>query len=571
MDEEEGYRMGKKLVMYDVRGIQDYIFRTPKIKDAIGASAIVENIIMDALRYAVGKMNLPQESYSLEWFDGQGPIPFEPNQMDVRVLYIGGGNAYALISEKFCQEIHKNMSKYIMEESYSLQLAVAMVSVTDDYSKDYGNLQDEMQKVKANMPLSTPIGALPIMQVDVKTGYAITDRENGDSTESSLKRRKTQEIRKNNGHEKKGEADKQHREADSTEKRETGRQSRKVDYAKYILDNYITEKEEDSILAVVHIDGNNMGMRIRRLFQDKTDYTEAINEMRKISYYINDSYQSTYEEMEETFNNYNYTQDTKFQNKGNGYFIMKVLVAGDDITYICNAQIALATVDYFCKHLSGRTMTGQTDEESIQNYGFSACAGVALFQSHFPFYTAYFVAEECCSSAKDRAKEDAYKEKLPNGELRIGNWIDFQICKNVQAKDLSGIRRKEYLTCSGESLLLRPYHIKVAHDIHPEKEIPEVFEYDNFRESIRYFLDEEKMPRSFAKSLRNSYSQGREQVFLLQQFLHSRNWLMPRHIDGDGEESYLSVCPVNYKDKIWTALWYDALEMLDYWADIQCE
>ena len=34
----------KVLVMYDVRGIQNYIFRTTKLKDAIGASVLVENI-----------------------------------------------------------------------------------------------------------------------------------------------------------------------------------------------------------------------------------------------------------------------------------------------------------------------------------------------------------------------------------------------------------------------------------------------------------------------------------------------------------------------------------------------
>ena len=36
------------LAMYDVRGIQAYIFRTNKVKDIIGASRLVEDIIRDA-------------------------------------------------------------------------------------------------------------------------------------------------------------------------------------------------------------------------------------------------------------------------------------------------------------------------------------------------------------------------------------------------------------------------------------------------------------------------------------------------------------------------------------------
>ena len=43
----------KVLAMYDVRGIQNYIYRTDKVQDAIGASYIVENIILEALENSV--------------------------------------------------------------------------------------------------------------------------------------------------------------------------------------------------------------------------------------------------------------------------------------------------------------------------------------------------------------------------------------------------------------------------------------------------------------------------------------------------------------------------------------
>ena len=33
------------LYMYDVRGIQDYVFRTNKMKEIIGASLLVEDLI----------------------------------------------------------------------------------------------------------------------------------------------------------------------------------------------------------------------------------------------------------------------------------------------------------------------------------------------------------------------------------------------------------------------------------------------------------------------------------------------------------------------------------------------
>lgn len=38
------------LAMYDVRGIQSYIFKTNKIKEIIGASVVIDNIILDGLK-----------------------------------------------------------------------------------------------------------------------------------------------------------------------------------------------------------------------------------------------------------------------------------------------------------------------------------------------------------------------------------------------------------------------------------------------------------------------------------------------------------------------------------------
>ena len=58
---------GKVLAMYDIRGIQDYIYRTPHIKDAMGASLIIEDILKNALREACKNLKLKPEEKDLEW------------------------------------------------------------------------------------------------------------------------------------------------------------------------------------------------------------------------------------------------------------------------------------------------------------------------------------------------------------------------------------------------------------------------------------------------------------------------------------------------------------------------
>ncbi|MCD8149036.1 MAG: hypothetical protein LUE92_05605 [Clostridiales bacterium] len=266
----------KVMVMYDVRGIQKYIFRTAKIKDAIGASAIVENIIEEALSYAVKKLNL-QERADLEWYTGDGVLEYHDADLAVQVLYIGGGNAYVICESRgLCLEINRIMAGYIIENTYSLQLATAMVAVTGNYEQDYAELMNEMSRVKAEMTLSKPLGALPVMAVEVKTGYPVSaspetggskGRTGDVSTESLLKLKKEKNVRRN------------------------------IDGQIKILDNYTTRKGVDSTLAVVHIDGNNMGLRIRDLISKKETYEEAVNEMRRISFHINFSYKTVFENM----------------------------------------------------------------------------------------------------------------------------------------------------------------------------------------------------------------------------------------------------------------------------------
>lgn len=554
--------MGQKriLAMYDIRGIQEYIFRTARVKDAIGASGIVEDVIYRALKGAERyyKENGESISFDLDWYNKSGVCPYSTEkEKDVQVLYIGGGNAFFTYRDReLCVKINTYMSKYIIDNTYSLQLAIAMEECSGDYKKDYEAVFRKMNQVKEKMSLSRPLGALPVMRTDVKTGYAIPyDADDGDGTEVEESRRKKSEeraIRRN------------------------------IDREEKIFDNYITEKGLDSTLGVVHIDGNNMGLRIRSQIEKITDYNEAVMTMRRISYRINHAYKKVFEQMKEHFDR----QEKDRTGRANS--VLKILVAGDDITYICNGRIAIDTVEYFAKEIVHYTMDGkkqdaadiqdaksvtgkqdsfwyeyplekETDEEKLRSMGFSVCAGIAYINSHFPFYAGYETAEACCQSAKDRAKSENYKGYSTADHCgkpdRVANWVDFQICKNVRAQNLKEMRKKEYVTSLGENLMLRPYFIRTEADLGAEEPVEPEIMLESFQKAVLYFQDSENIPRTFAKRLRNTYSQGEQQMELLYDFLRSRNWKLPNgqeslYIDREGKK---------------TAKWYDALEMFDYY------
>lgn len=517
------------LAMYDVRGIQEYIFRTNKVKEIIGASIIVENIIEDSLNEIIKSKKEISEKANLEW--NKSEYEFDSNkEIEVEVGFIGGGNAYVLYRRgELCQEVNRELAKKILEKTYSLNLAVAVVEKTDNYSNDYKKVQEEMQRIKAKMPMVRTIGSFPITISDNQTGFPIVDRvidkKNNEQefvcTESKLKRNKVLDIRKD-------EKDSEHKKDIDT-----------------IFDDMITGKGISSMLAIVHIDGNNMGRRIGELMSKTHNYNEAIDRMRKISKNINESFKETYKSMEKELAE-QIDQDKTFIKDKSKKYIRKIITAGDDITFVCNAKIALSLVEYFLNDISKKVMYGDNNNKSdLKKYGFSACAGIAYMYSHFPFSDAYKVAEECCASAKSRAK---LKENVEDGF--IGNWIDFQICKHISTGNLDKNRKKNYEIKNGYSLIRRPYNIACENCSREE------YSFEEFKEYINYFKNDDEMVRSWSKKIRNTYPLGKDEIEKVLEEAKSRGKYLP-----DKKPAF--------KDKV--ALFYDALEIMDLFEDINMQ
>lgn len=548
----------RMIVLYDVRNIQKYIFRTAKMKDAIGASGIIDGLVEKILEESIDELEASSGrviTRDLEWFDGNGPKEYREDEYDVQTLYIGGGNAYVTYSNHgLALKINRLMSRKTIELTYSLQLAIAMVPKTGDYPSDFEKLMQTMTENKAKMIQSCPVGAFPVMETEIKTGYPVSVRSitRDESTESLLKKRAGETLR---------------RSVSEDEKR---------------LESLITEKGVDSTVAVVHLDGNNMALRIRELIKDKKTYADAVSAMRRISYNIQFSFQQAFESTYHFFQTHQFV-DPRFRNKVKPYYIAKVVTAGDDITYVCNGPIAMATVEYFVKQISRYTLKSGLLETSLSRgtkeqaeeaaigaeeaakeerlkYGFSVCAGIAYVGSHFPFNIAYDVAEECCGSAKKRAK---MPENLDQG--RIGNWMDFAICQNVQARSFSAMRKKEYVTASGENLLLRPLFIPDGKEAEPGSVFDHLagssISYLTFRKDMAFFSDKDKMPRSWAKTIRNTYPLGLRQVSQLMAFLDSRGRQLP---DGRADAGTAYVQDGKGRK---TARYYDVLEFLDMFVD----
>ena len=500
---KEGLLDKQVLAMYDVRGIQSYIFKSNKAKEIIGASVIVANIITDGLdKYIENRVQDDDKLKYLTNWKKDCPTAFIDNKdIAMQVMFVGGGNAYVLFrTGEICSEVNKFLAKYVLNATYSLNLAVAVVKKTESYADDYNAINEEMRNIKAYMPLTQPVGAMPFMEADSITGYPITCREKVDkNTEISL----------------------------CTEARLKSEAFPDYEDEK-IFDNMVSEKGDNSMLAVCHIDGNSMGKRIIREMNEVKDYSEAIRKMRKLSLSISSTFEEAFGKMTSYMDEMSDKVSEKAVKSGHKLY-RRIIVAGDDITFVCNAKLAIPAVKKFI----GSLCDGG-------NSKYSACGGIAIFNSHFPFSDAYEVAEACCDSAKERAK------KNKDGSGQIGNYIDFQMCTNISASHLGNYRDRHYVSDIG-SFIARPYYVAQENDSKGIREAGKKYDIQDFINVCQYLINK---PRSKAKLFRDAISSGKNEIKQLNTFLKSRDFCINQEFGDDD-------------DKINWPVVYDAVEMMD--------
>ncbi len=494
-----------KVVLYDVRGIQDFIFRSDKIKEIIGASELIKGIYERGLNEAtkdISNVDLGCKSH----FD---------ESKDVQALYIGGGNALVYFKDgKLAREVSQKFSKFILEETYSLNVAVAMIDKTDNYLDDYHKLQQTMNENKAKMPYCKPIGAFPLCKVEDSTGFPIYDIKKSCSKETSLKIENYKKIDED-------------------------------DYDAKILDE-IVDKNEDSTIAIIHIDGNNMGRYFSRALDGKNNYDEAIETVIEKSKYIQKKYKNAFLKIKNILKKLNAKGTYK-----NKVLIRKIVAAGDDITFVVKGEFAFDVVNRFIREIENNDGNGENSGS------FTACAGIVFCHSHFPFANAYRVAEELCSNAKKVSKT------IAKNSDEVRSWVDFQILSHMRAVDISKYRKEQFTYTNKDgkqfNLIRRPYILERDEDSDELK----ARGFSNFIKLLGE-LKGEDIVRSDIKEMRNAYTVGKEKLDLVVSRIKSRGKDIPKNTFAHNVSGKM----FEVKNGEYIAYYYDAFEIFDEYTDI---
>ena len=453
------------LAMYDVRAKQNYIYKTKKLKEIQGASWIIRDCFKDHLfpvanEYRNEKNDIKDEpaiynykkdddkpdnnnndeveSFSFDEFEKR----MEGDQYIGEVVYDGGGNFLILYKDKeTCIEVSYRFGRRLLVEAPGLNVLCTYVENInlDNYNNgldsgvkgDSQKLYDKHRVNENQESTVTPYGTLPIIQAEYRSSMPYTKKVNKVQSqkpekvtaEAYAKYNKFYEIYKP--------------DPDSDKRKASDEKLLEID--ENVLDDLVTEKGKESLLAIIYIDGNNMGAKVQNLLKEKQDYDSCVTELRKFSEYINKKcVTERTDEIDKILTDKIIEDENKKRRKPLTEEEKRdistqirsrrlVVVAGDEINVICNARYAYDIAGHYLKEIY---------ESSVRDeYGpVTSCAGIAIFHSHTPFADAYRIAEECCESGKKKMKELQLSEAC---------FLDFHYCQGAIGISLEKMRETD--------------------------------------------------------------------------------------------------------------------------------
>jgi hypothetical protein len=480
-------------VLLDTVSIQRYIFSTNNLKENIGASRIVEDIYDSHLKEAIKKLfSSSDDSYYKAWENEPEKITILECSSSFEIGYIGGGNALLFFKEEEkAKEFIKYWTMRLLIHCPGLIPACAIEKIDfNDFSRSLKNLFKQLAENKSSFVPQTVIKRHGITAECPNTGYSAEiwceklpeEKKNYISSVSNAKimaaeeaNKKLQEILKDLGF-----AD----EYTFTDE----------------IDKLGQTKREESHIAIVHIDGNDMGKR----FQSLNDLVS----LRKLSKSVREATLNTFKEMlkklvEKIENGEIKDEDINLQKDEKGKTILPlrpIIIGGDDITFVSEGRLGIWLAKIFLEEFQKQQVS---DGKPL-----SACAGVAITKAKYPFYRGYKLSEDLTRSAKDGRKK-------ANDN---GSWIDFHIAYGGFSGELKEIRENHYKTPL-VNLVLRPYKI------------------DDLNELLKGVANlKNNFPRSKILELRSVLYSGENEQKLFLEEIKARKSPLPSYKNFDGNE-----------------------------------
>ncbi len=534
------------------------------------------------------------------------------------MVYAGGGHTFLIFDTKEeALKFAKAVSAYVLKEFPGLELFIKVMSYLPE--------ADAGEKEKADFAKFGPVARIRTLtdELEKKKGKrAASFFQTSFGIENSGRRRSISDKEKDGNVEKIDEAIR--KEVDQSVLRtapvmKDGEAVVNVEVfpdgykASDELKNLVGTESEKNFIAIIHIDGNQMGNRVTKLkenidekllqeltdrFQDCSKERQEFEVWRAYSRMFSESIDYDFKKaLGSVYKDVAYSLEDpsgigkEFYPDGisKKYFpLRKIIAAGDDICFITDGRIGLECAVRFIEHL-------EEQRNSIDGLPYHACAGVAIVHQKYPFYRAYDMAEQLCSNAKkvmmrrieDYNKEEGCSDAIPAGGLSA---IDWHIEYGEMVGSLDDIRENmtSYEKCmttspEGESVAVpvnmfaRPYQVFDAAQQYGLKasEQGAEYTYQGFRRLLLSLLaSTEASDRKERGSLKPYLAAFKASEADLKLNVARNKQKTMRNAIKDGDSSYKRFIAMNritdrlteYADM---AQVFDALEALDLFLPIR--
>ena len=561
------------VTVLDTGGIQPFIFGSNVLRENIGASELVHRATrlwaFEALRDLEQNHNVDvtaaREDRIRDMYTGKFQAD-DTEQTGAEVLYAGGGNTVVLFQGKGhatrARDFVYRLSGRILREAPGLNLYAAHQEYTwGDPEKSLpgaiGEAMKELGKLKGRDSGALPALGFPITAACTSTGLPANGRH-PDKGKAGAANRANRQV------EAKWKA------ADRANDRLRGIfpwiEEALFEWTDNFDDLADLRERDDGYVAVVHVDGNGMGRRIKDLTdkwsnrpKEPRGYIEA---MREMSTRVQETAQKALKETLQALtkrlavDDWSDPRQHAFKD-GVHYFPIRPLVfGGDDVTLVCAGPWGLAVAARYLVELEAQMMPDGQGGESPPY----ACAGVAIVKTHYPFSQAYGLSEELLKEAKRQSKELADKK---------ASALDWHFTTTGLAGRLGEIRAREYTTSKGP-LQMRPIMLLPDYGWRNWDTLTRLME--RFGEGGDWQVRRNKTIR-----LREALRGGPVRVAEFWTIFGEKGQVLPKVLLGTDERLDNGWVESPEKDKdgkvgpMWRSLYFDAIEIAEQFFDLPGE
>lgn len=511
---------GLYLVLIEADKIQDYIFQTGKLKEGIGGSFIIYRFNrwdVYKILFDYGENQSPQLKRNIIK-SGSGYVKEDKkilqDAIDYELIYSGGGNVKIL----FKDPLHAEQTAKELIKSYRLATLSADATKVIEEFRQTESLNDvipraerkiRQAKLAKNFPhypftaphfkLCSSCGAKPALTTDADDFLCASCAKKRQVGERPDVFREFQEFLWN---------------AFSPKTQQSLQAEGTFDINDFLPREFDHIADARNFLAVVVIDGNRFGKKIEEVLKnlpasernlDKetyllSEFSSLVDILAREALAKATAKAFEMACLRTTLKQYKKEIEVKGYKTERIFLPFRpIILGGDDLTFVCAADKAMAIVQGFAERLN---------EESKKypclfgSAGLNCGIGLAIVKKNFPFRSAHRLAEELVKSAKDKSRQYLYWKE------REVSALDFTVVTTSSVESLYSSRKREYLyQQDGFKYLLtgRPYVISYDRHLNDEEER---------RESLEDFIQQtQKLYSCLAankfKSLRKIMREGK--------------------------------------------------------------